>query len=77
MGANYNDDLIDLLVEQRDNVRDWLRLETADAYSDQLHLVESSSERAYWHHGYQAALEDVIRHLTTNHPSNCISGRPN
>jgi hypothetical protein len=77
MGANNNYDLIDVLLEQRDHVRDWLRLEAADTCSDQLHLVESSSERAYWHHGYQAALADVIRQLTANHPSHCISGRPN
>lgn len=77
MGANNNDDLIEVLVERRDNVRDWLRLETVDTCSDQLHLVENSSERAYWHHGYQAALDDVVRQLTANHPSHCISGRSN
>lgn len=77
MNVDERDDLIEVLVEQRDNVRDWIRIEAADTCSDQLHLVESSSERAYWHHGYQAALDDVIRQFTASDPSGCISDKPN
>ena len=77
MSADNDDDLMDVLLAQRDNVRGWLLLKASDTCSDQLHLVDSSSERAYWHHGYQAALDDVIRHLSASRPSDGISGRPN
>ena len=34
--------------------------------ADQKHLESASPERAYWHHGYQAALNDVIDLLTAS-----------
>lgn len=49
------------LVKQRNAIRDWLRLEAPETYKEQAHLDEDSSERAYWSHGYQSALDDVIQ----------------
>ena len=53
------DDIV-LLKRRRDGIREWLQDEAPHAAADQKHLEEASPERAYWHHGYQAALNDVI-----------------
>ncbi len=53
------DDIV-LLKRRRDGIREWLQDEAPHTVADQKHLEEASPERAYWHHGYQAALNDVI-----------------
>ena len=53
-------DKIALLERRRDDVREWLEDEAPHTAFDQKHLELASPERAYWHHGYQAALDDVI-----------------
>ena len=53
------DDIV-LLKRRRDGIREWLQDEAPHTAADQKHLEEASPERAYWHHGYQAALNDVI-----------------
>ncbi len=53
-------DKIALLEQRRDDIRRWLEDEAPHAAFDQKHLDDASPERAYWHHGYQAALSDVI-----------------
>ena len=51
---------IALLQQRRDGIRQWLDDEAPYTESDQRHLDANTPERAYWHHGYQAALADVI-----------------
>jgi hypothetical protein len=51
---------IALLQRRRDGIRQWLDDEAPYTDGDQRHLDQSTPERAYWHHGYQAALDDVI-----------------
>jgi hypothetical protein len=51
---------IALLLDRRDAIRGWLDDEAPFTASDQKHLDANTPERAYWHHGYQAALADVI-----------------
>jgi hypothetical protein len=51
---------ISLLQQRRDDIREWLDLEAPFAEVDQRHLDADTPERAYWHHGYQAALADII-----------------
>ena len=51
---------IALLQRRREAIRQWLEDEAPYAESDQRHLDPHTPERAYWHHGYQAALADVI-----------------
>jgi hypothetical protein len=51
---------ITLLQRRRDGIRQWLDDEAPYTDSDQRHLDQNTPERAYWHHGYQAALDDVI-----------------
>jgi hypothetical protein len=52
-----------LLVERRDNIRDWLQQQGELAETEQRHLDAGSTEQAYWHHGYQAALDDMLKLL--------------
>ena len=54
----------DLLAERRDTIRQWLRSDAAHPELEQAHLDAGSRERAYWSHGYQSALSDVIRILS-------------
>lgn len=56
-----NNKHIKLLRRRRDDIREWLDLEAPFAEVDQKHLDADTPERAYWHHGYQAALADIIK----------------
>lgn len=51
---------LSLLRRRRDGIRDWLDEEAPYTAVDQKHLDTDTSERAYWHHGYQSALTDVL-----------------
>ncbi len=53
-----------LLLQRRDGIRQWLDDEAPYTDSDQRHLEANTPERAYWHHGYQAALTDILQLLT-------------
>jgi hypothetical protein len=53
-----------LLERRRDGIREWLDEEAPYTECDQRHLDANTPERAYWHHGYQAALSDVLALLT-------------
>jgi hypothetical protein len=52
-----------ILVERRDNIRDWLERQGEEADIEQKHLDPGSPEQAYWHHGYQTALDDILKLL--------------
>ena len=51
---------LSLLQRRRDGMRDWLDEESPYTAADQRHLDSDTPQRAYWHHGYQAALTDVL-----------------
>lgn len=55
-----SDNLNNVLVRRRDDIRDWLDDQAPFTVCDQKHLDADTPERAYWHHGYQAALSDII-----------------
>ena len=55
-----------LLRRRRDGIRDWLDDEAPYTAVDPRHLDADTSERAYWHHGYQQALTDVLDILTAD-----------
>ncbi len=63
---------ISTLVHRRDRIRDWLHDEAPFTEVDQRHLDTDTPERAYWHHGYQAALTDVINLLADVPPSDSV-----
>lgn len=52
-----------MLRQRRDNIREWLDEEAPYTDVDQRHLDAHTPERAYWHHGYQAALTDILTML--------------
>lgn len=52
-----------LLAERRDNIREWLLQQGEHTDLEQRHLDSGSPEQAYWHHGYQAALDDMLKLL--------------
>ena len=54
---------MDVIQERLDGQRKWLHENCPECFTEQKHLDEGSSERAYWHHGYQAALADVLNWL--------------
>jgi hypothetical protein len=56
---------ISLLERRRNILRQWLDDEAPYTAVDQKHLDADTPERAYWHHGYQAALGDIIDLLIT------------
>lgn len=53
------------LIRRRDGIREWLDEEAPYTAHDQKHLDANTPERAYWHYGYQSALNDVIELLTS------------
>ncbi|WP_295556348.1 hypothetical protein [uncultured Hyphomicrobium sp.] len=46
---------------RRAKLKHWLADEAPYTSADQRHLTANTPEQAYWHHGYQAALTDVLR----------------
>jgi hypothetical protein len=58
-------DQLALLVDRRDRIREWLEDEAAFTGAEQKHLDPDTPERAYWHHGYRAALDDMIELLSS------------
>lgn len=66
-----------VLRQRRDNIREWLDDEAPYTEVDQRHLDAHTPERAYWHHGYQAALNDIIAMLALEDGKTDISGIPN
>lgn len=49
--------------QKRDAVKRALEDQSPGIFSDRKHLDANTPERAYWHHGYVAALTDVLRKL--------------
>lgn len=41
-------------------IREWMVDQAPYVAADQRHLDADTPERAYWHYGYQAALQDVL-----------------
>lgn len=65
-------DKIKLLLHRRDSIREWLDDEAPYTAADQRHLDANTIERAYWHHGYQSALSDILDLIIT--AQRCGSG---
>jgi hypothetical protein len=56
----FHKDNVSLLRQRRENIQEWLDEEAPYTEVDQRHLDAHTPERAYWHHGYQAALSDIM-----------------
>jgi len=57
------DERLDALVRRWAGMENWLSTVAPEVSAEQRHLDDGSAERAYWHHGYVSALQDVIRLL--------------
>jgi hypothetical protein len=68
---------VTMLRQRRDNIREWLEEEAPYTDVDQRHLDAHTPERAYWHHGYQAALRDIMAMLALEGERNDTSDIPN
>jgi ribosome modulation factor len=66
-----------MLRQRRDNIREWLEDEAPYTEVDQRHLDAHTPERAYWHHGYQAALTDIMSMLALEDGKTDTAGIPN
>lgn len=68
--ADSCESALDLIEEQHEALRDWLKTNAAYV-REQGHLKGGSAEQAYWHYGYVMALRDVLALLgnasTTKH----------
>jgi hypothetical protein len=54
-----------ILTRRRDDIRAWLAEAAHVEICRQGHLEADTPEQAYWHHGYQAALDDMITLLSS------------
>lgn len=68
---------VTMLRQRRDNIREWLEEEAPYTDVDQRHLDAHTPERAYWHHGYQAALSDIMTMLALEDGKTDTSDIPN
>lgn len=57
------------LEERSAAIKNWLRGEAPQCVAEQRHLEEGSQERVYWHYGYLAAIQDVMRLLGRELPN--------
>lgn len=73
----YQKNSVSIIRQRRDNIREWLEEEAPYTEVDQRHLDAHTPERAYWHHGYQAALNDVMAMLAPEGGKNDTSDIPN
>jgi hypothetical protein len=65
-----NATLAKTLSHRRKAIGQWLEKNAPETFEDQSHLDEGSAERAYWTHGYQAALSDVIEFIASQASNN-------
>ncbi len=72
-----DENLVAALVKRRSEMLDWLETECADVCEEQRHLDNGTDEQAYWHHGYQAALADVVESLMTAEGVTVVPSRLN
>lgn len=54
------------LDERFNGIMDWLRENAPEISDEQKHLDSGTAERAYWHYGYAAALQDIKNCLVGN-----------
>ena len=52
--------IISAIRARMQGIREWMADEAPYVTVDQRHLDEHTTERAYWHYGYQAALSDIL-----------------
>ena len=64
-----DNDVLSVLVERREAIKDWLDKQAPYADLEQKHLDDATTERAYWHHGYQTACADILLLICDDSPA--------
>ena len=59
---------IDRIIERRTDIGEWLENDAPFASTEQSHLDAGTAAQAYWHHGYHAALDDILALLERREP---------
>jgi hypothetical protein len=54
----------DQIEDRAKGIREWLKKEAPECFSEQKHTEEGTQERVYWHHGYMMGLRDALRFFT-------------
>lgn len=72
--AEIDHDTISAIRTRMQGIREWMADEAPYVSADQRHLDANTSERAYWHYGYQAALRDVLDLIEGRSSRKCGSG---
>jgi hypothetical protein len=52
---------ISRIEERIRDIREWLKKEAPECFTEQKHTEEGTQERIYWHHGYMMGLRDALR----------------
>jgi hypothetical protein len=73
----FKQENLSILRQRRDSIREWLEEEAPYTDVDQRHLDAHTPERAYWHHGYQSALQDIMALITLEAGKTDTAGIPN
>lgn len=64
--------VISIIEFRRDSIASFLDDHAPYTSTEQQHLDARTPEQAYWHHGYQAALADILTLISRN-----VSDAPN
>jgi hypothetical protein len=67
-----NDNPLGAIRYRADQMRSWLATAAPAIVAEQRHLDAESSERAYWHLGYQSALKDILALVNERHWANSL-----
>jgi hypothetical protein len=68
-----NNDPSEAIRYRAEQLHSWLATAAPAIVEEQRHLDAESSERAYWHLGYQSALKDILSLVDEGH---CINPCP-
>jgi hypothetical protein len=49
-----------------EEVKRWVEHNAPQCRTEQKHLDNGTAERAYWHHGYLSALQDVLKFISSS-----------
>jgi len=53
--------IISAIQTRMESIREWMAEDAPYAIADQRHLDGNTPERAYWHFGYETALQDILK----------------
>ncbi len=53
--------IISAIQRRLKSIREWMAEDGPYAIADQRHLDSNTPERAYWHFGYETALQDILK----------------